>query len=355
MTDRRITPVILCGGAGTRLWPASRDELPKQFINLLGAQSTFQDTVKRVSDPALFLPPLIVTSERYLSLVQEQLAQIEAEATILLEPSRRDSGPAIAAATAVAAQSARDALLLVLASDHVVKDQEAFMAAARDAAHGAEAGFIVTFGIRPDRAATGYGYICRSEHQVVDGITRVDRFVEKPDAATARAYIDAGYLWNSGNFLFRADTLIAEYRRFEPATIEAAERAARDAAGHGNAILLNAEAFDTCRPQSIDYAVMEKSDRVAVLAVSMGWSDVGSWHAVWELSTQDESGNAAYGQAIFRNAENNFVRTDSRLVCLIGVSNLAVVATPDALLIYERSQEGAIKELVSDLKRLGHA
>jgi mannose-1-phosphate guanylyltransferase / mannose-6-phosphate isomerase len=355
MTNRRITPVILCGGAGTRLWPASRDEFPKQFINLLGAQSTFQDTVERVSDRALFLPPLIVTSERYLSLVQEQLAAIGAEATILLEPSRRDSGPAIAAAAAVAARSAPDSLLLVLASDHVVKDEEAFGAAVRQAAKGAEAGFIVTFGIRPDRPATGYGYICRTEEQVVDGITKVDRFVEKPDAAAARAYIDAGYLWNSGNFLFQADTLIAEYSRFEPATMAAAERAAREATDRGNARLLNAEAFNTCRSQSIDYAVMEQSDRVAVLSVSMGWSDVGSWHAVWELSSQDESGNAAYGQAIFRNAENNFVRTDNHLVCLIGVSNLAVVATSDALLIYERTQEGAIKELVSDLKRQGHA
>src|SRR6516225_2218517 len=217
--DRRIIPLIMCGGAGTRLWPASREVRPKQFLPLFGARSTFQDTLKRVSDATLFERPIVITNAAYRFMVLEQLAEIDIEADVLLEPMRRDSGPAIAAGAAFAQVRDKDAVVLALAADHVVGDTPAFIAACRQGLVAAEVGRIVTFGIKPERAATEYGYISPGEG-VAGEVRTVQKFVEKPDQAKASEYIKAGYLWNSGNFMFRASVLLDEYRKFDGAIDE---------------------------------------------------------------------------------------------------------------------------------------
>jgi mannose-1-phosphate guanylyltransferase/mannose-6-phosphate isomerase len=222
--DGRIVPLIMCGGAGTRLWPASREVRPKQFLSLFGVRSTFQDTILRVSDPALFERPIIVTNMAYRFMVLEQLAEIGREADILLEPMRRDSGPAISVGAVFAQMRDKDAIVLALAADHMVRNTDAFVAACRQGLVAAETGRIVTFGVQPERAATEYGYICPGE--AVSGEVRsVAKFVEKPDPVRAAEYIEAGYLWNSGNFMFRASVLLDEYRKIYAASVQAVEDA----------------------------------------------------------------------------------------------------------------------------------
>src|ERR1700730_12396388 len=284
--SRRIIPLIMCGGAGTRLWPASREVRPKQFLPLFGARSTFQDTLRRVSDAALFERPIVITNIAYRFMVLEQLAETGLEADILLEPMRRDSGPAIAAGAAFAQMRDQDAVVLALAADHVVRDTDAFVAACRQGLIAAEAGRIVTFGVRPERAATEYGYI--SPGEVISGEVRsVAKFVEKPDPATAAEYIKAGYFWSSGNFMFRASVLLDEYRNVDADSVDAVTAAVTGAGRDLGFVTLNPESFAKAKAISIDYAVMEKTSRAAVVPVACGWSDVGSWHAVWELSGKD--------------------------------------------------------------------
>src|SRR3984957_10378135 len=260
--SKRIVPLIMCGGAGTQLWPASREVRPKQFLALFGPRSTFQDTILRVSDATLFERPIVITNAAYRFMVLEQLAEIGHEADVLLEPMRRDSGPALAA-------------------DHVVRDTGAFVAACRQGLLAADAGKIVTFGVAPERAATEYGYINPGE--VVCGkVQAVKKFVEKPDAANAAEYVKAGYLWNSGNFMFRASVLLDEYRNVDAESVQAVSDAVTGAGRDLGFVTLDTSAFGSAKPISIDYAVMEKTARAAVVPVSCGWSDVGSWHAVWE-------------------------------------------------------------------------
>ncbi|WP_372426944.1 mannose-1-phosphate guanylyltransferase/mannose-6-phosphate isomerase [Salinarimonas chemoclinalis] len=354
----RITPLIMAGGAGTRLWPASRTSAPKQFIQLMGARSTFQDTCLRVADPALFGPPVVITNHDYRHLVADQLSAIGVAGEILLEPMRRDSGPAIAAGAAFLAAREPQGLMLVLAADHVVRDEEAFRGVARAASAAAREGAIVTFGIRPDRPETGYGYIRPGAPTAQAGVHALDAFVEKPDAARAADYVASGYLWNSGNFLFRVDTLLDEYARFDEASVEAARAAVAGATRDLGFTVLDADAFSRTTALSIDYAVMEKTDRARVAPVSMGWSDVGSWHAVWELSEKDAAGNAARvsgrGEVVFLDAADNLVRAED-LVCLVGVSNLAVIQTRDATLVFDRAKPESVKALVKELERRGRA
>lgn len=350
----RITPLIMCGGAGTRLWPASRRNAPKQFITLLGARSTFQDTVLRVSDPTLFEPPVVITNDEYRHMAADQLDAIGVSGEILLEPARRDSGPAIAAGAHLIACSAPDALVLVLAADHVVRDEAAFLAAVREAAETASGGRIITFGVKPDHPSTAYGYIARAPGAPAEGVASVAAFVEKPDAETAARYLAEGYLWNAGNFLFRADAMLGEYARFDAATVAAAGAAVERAERDLGRLRLDAESFSACTPLSIDFAVMEKSDKVSVMPVDMGWSDVGSWHAVWELSDKDEDGNAGGADAVFVDARGNLVSSD-RLTCLVGVSDLAVVVTDDAALVFDRRDPEAMRALVAELTRRGRS
>jgi mannose-1-phosphate guanylyltransferase / mannose-6-phosphate isomerase len=347
--DRRIIPLIMCGGAGTRLWPASREGRPKQFLPLFGARSTFQDTLKRVSDATLFERPIVITNATYRFMVLEQLAEIGIAADVLLEPMRRDSGPAIAAGAAFAQARDSDAVVLALAADHVVGDTPAFVAACRQGLIAAESGRIVTFGVKPERAATEYGYI--SPGETVSGEVRsVAKFVEKPNQATAEDYIKAGYLWNCGNFMFRASVLLDEYRKVDVASVQAVSDAVTKAGRDLGFITLDAEAFGSAKSISIDYAVMEKTARAAVVPVSCGWSDVGSWYAVWELSDKDAQGNAALGPAIFEDSRNCNVSTDKALVALEGVDDLVVVATQDAVLVSRQKDANGLKRLFAKLK-----
>ncbi len=347
--NRRIIPLIMCGGAGTRLWPASREVHPKQFLTLFGSRSTFQDTMLRVSDAALFERPIVITNTAYRFMVLEQLAEIGIEADILLEPMRRDSGPAIAAGAAFAQMRDGDAIVLALAADHVVRDADAFVAACRQGLAAAEAGRIVTFGVEPERAATEYGYINPGE--AISGEVRsVAEFVEKPDPATAAGYIELGYLWNSGNFMFRASVLLDEYRNADAASVETVTAAVTSAGRDLGFVTLDPDTFAKAKAISIDYAVMEKTARAAVVPVSCGWSDVGSWHAVWELSDKDAQGNAAQGAAVFEDSRNCNVSTEGALVALEGVDDLVVVATQDAVLVSRQQDANGLKRLVAKLK-----
>ena len=348
----KIIPLIMCGGAGTRLWPASREGRPKQFLPLFGAHSTFQDTINRVLDPALFARPIIVTNAQYRFLVAEQLAEIGAEADILLEPVRRDSGPAIAAGAAYAVKRADNPIVVALAADHVISDPASFVKACRLAANAADR--IVTFGVYPTRPATEYGYILPGTSIGAD-IFAVDKFVEKPDETTAERYLKEGYLWNSGNFIFRADLLLAEYEKFEPqscaATLAAVERAGTDL----GFITLENESFARAEAKSIDYAVMERTKQAAVMPVSYGWSDVGSWQAVWELSDRDKLDNFAHGSVVFVDSHGCHVMSDKHLVALLGVENLVVVSTADAVLVARRENGEGLRRLVQQLKKVAPA
>jgi mannose-1-phosphate guanylyltransferase/mannose-6-phosphate isomerase len=346
---KRIIPLIMCGGAGTRLWPASRETRPKQFLPLFGARSTFQETLLRVSDGALFERATVITNAAYRFMVLEQLAEIGLEADVLLEPMRRDSGPAIAAGAAFAQTRDSEAVVLALAADHVVRDVPAFLAACREGLAAAESGRIVTFGVTPERAATEYGYIHPGD--IVSGQVRaVATFVEKPDLATAERYIQSGYLWNSGNFMFRAAVLLDEYRKVDAASVQAVVDSVAKAERDLGFVILNADAFGGAKPISIDYAVMEKTTRAAVVPVSCGWSDVGSWRAVWELSDKDGQGNAARGSTVFEDSRNCNVVTDHALVALEGVDDLVVVATQDAVLVSRQQDANGLKRLVAKLK-----
>ena len=343
-----IIPLIMCGGAGTRLWPASRESRPKQFLPLFGKTSTFQETVLRVADPALFGKPIVITNGQYRFLVLEQLAEIGMEADILLEPARRDSAPAIVAGATFAKSRGGDPIVVALAADHVVKDAAAFADACRAGRDAAVIGQIVTFGIRPDRPATEYGYIRTGRKH--GAAYAVETFVEKPDAATAERYIKDGYLWNSGNFVFRASALLEEYRALEPesakAVTAAVERAGRDL----GFVTLDPESFKQATAKSIDYAVMEKTKRAAVVPVSYGWSDVGSWRAVWDISDRNAEGNAAQGRVLFVDTKDSYVASDKALVALLGVENLVVVASEDAVLVAHRDEAHELKRLIGELK-----
>jgi len=347
--SKRIIPLIMCGGAGTRLWPSSREGRPKQFLPLFGPRSTFQDTVIRVSDAGLFDRPIVITSAAYRFMVREQLAEIGLDADILLEPARRDSGPAIAAGAAFAQARDEDAVVLALAADHVVRDVPAFVAACRAGLVVADAGHIVTFGVQPERPATEYGYISPGQ-SLSDKVKSVAKFVEKPDLQTATGYIDAGYLWNSGNFMFRAGMLLDEYRGVDADSVETITSAVMKAGRDLGFFTLDADAFGKAKSISVDYAVMEKTRKAAVVPVSCGWSDVGSWLAVWELSDKDAQGNAAQGVAVFEDSRNCNVASDGPVVALEGVDDLVVVATHDAVLVSRQKDANGLKRLVAKLK-----
>jgi mannose-1-phosphate guanylyltransferase/mannose-6-phosphate isomerase len=349
-----IVPLVMCGGAGTRLWPSSREGRPKQFLPLLGSRSTFQDTMRRISDPAVFARPIVITNTQYRFIVKEQLEEIGIDADILLEPTRRDSGPAIAAGAAFAAQRDGDPVVMALAADHMVSDDAAFVAACREACAAALGGRIVTFGVRPDRPATEYGYI-RPGPKIGEAVFTVEQFVEKPDEETARRYIVEGYLWNSGNFVFKADDLLGEYSAFDAETVAAARDAIERAGSDLGFVTIDLEHFARAKPVSIDYAVMEKTKRAAVVPVAYGWSDVGSWHAVWELSQRDAAGNAGQGQAVFVETQNSFASSEKPLVALFGVRDLVVVASEDAVLVADRKNTAQMKRLVGRLKDVAPA
>jgi mannose-1-phosphate guanylyltransferase/mannose-1-phosphate guanylyltransferase/mannose-6-phosphate isomerase len=339
----------MCGGAGTRLWPASREGRPKQFLRLFDRYSTFQETVHRVCDQLLFGTPIIVTNGQYRFLVAEQLAEIGVVADILLEPIRRDSAPAIAAGAIYAKRRGGNPVVLALAADHVVADTESFRASCRSARDAAQRGYIVTFGVKPDRPAIEYGYICPGP-ALAEGVYTVENFFEKPDTETASRYIKEGYLWNSGNFMFGADTILDDYRAFEPESADAVAAAVANAGSDLGFVTLAPEPFEQARAISIDFAVMENTTRAAVVPASFGWSDVGSWQAVWELGQRDSFDNAAKGEALFLETRGSYVASDKALVALLGVENLVVIATEDAVLVARRDNLGEMKQLVDKVK-----
>jgi mannose-1-phosphate guanylyltransferase/mannose-6-phosphate isomerase len=351
MGSRLLIPVIMCGGAGTRLWPVSRESMPKQFVPLVEERSTFQQVLGRIRDETIFDRPIVITNSDFRFIVAEQMRECGIEGDIVLEPIRRDSAMAVAVAAVLAGARDPASIVIVLAADHVVRDQDAFAQACREAVAAAADGRIVTFGINPTFPATNYGYIRPGAR--LDGGTAfaVDSFVEKPDAATAGRYIADRYLWNSGNFLFRADVMLAEIARFEPDIANAAKAAVGGMTKDLDFLRLPAEAFAQVPKKSIDYAVMERTGHAAVLPVDCGWSDVGSWSAVWDLMGHNADGNAAAGSVVFLDSRNSLAHSDGAiLTAVVGVDNLVVVATPDAVLVTSRDKAEQVKDLVELLK-----
>ena len=351
----QIVPVIMCGGAGTRLWPVSRESMPKQFVSLVGTQSTFQQVLDRVSDPNLFARPIIITNAEFRFVVGEQIRESGIEADIVLEPTRRDSGPAVAVAAVLAAMRDPHAIVLVLAADHVVRKKAEFLKACRQAAVAAAAGRIVTFGIRPSHAATNYGYIRPGARLDGQDAFVVDAFVEKPDATKAAKYVAENYLWNSGNFLFPARVMLSEIERFEPAMAEAAKAAVAGITRDLDFLRLAAQPFGQAPKKAIDYAVMERTELGAVVPADMGWSDIGSWSAVWEVLDRDPQGNATDGPAVLLDSRNTLVRAEEGvLTTVVGLDDVVVIATGDAVLVAARNKAEDVKKLVELLKTNNH-
>jgi mannose-1-phosphate guanylyltransferase/mannose-6-phosphate isomerase len=342
-----LQPVLLSGGSGTRLWPLSREAYPKQFLPLVGDDTMVQATWRRVA-PLASAAPIIVANEEHRFLVAEQLRQIGAPVpAIILEPVGRNTAPAIAAAALQALVGGEDPLLLVLPSDHVVRDPVAFRNAVAEVAPLAEAGALVTFGILPGAPETGFGYI-QSEQGA--GPQKVLRFVEKPDQATAQSYLDAGnYYWNSGMFLFRASRYLEELRKYRPDIVDAVTLAFDSAQRDGDFIRLDKEAFTASPADSIDYAVMEKTADAMVLPVDIGWNDVGSWSALWDVAERDADGNSHHGDVIAVDTRNSYAYAQ-RLVALVGVDDIVVVETDDAVLVARKDRVQEVKQVVAQLK-----
>ncbi|WP_018868249.1 MULTISPECIES: mannose-1-phosphate guanylyltransferase/mannose-6-phosphate isomerase [unclassified Thioalkalivibrio] len=345
-----LQPVILAGGTGTRLWPVSRSHYPKQFLPLTGEQTLLQQTVTRL-EGLHTASPLLLANVEHRFLAAEQLRAIGIEqARILLEPEGRNTAPAIALAALQARAEGRDPLLLVLAADHHIGDGDAFKAAVGRAVALAEAGYLVTFGIVPVTPETGYGYIQQGESLGEAG-ARVARFVEKPDAATAREYLSQGdYLWNSGMFVFRASQYLQELERFEPEIVTACQTALEGAREDLDFLRVEPESFARAPNISVDYAVMERTDRAAVTPLAAGWSDIGSWSALAGVRGTDAQGNTLRGDCLLEDSEGCVVDADGLLVAGIGLRNLAVVATRDAVLVADRDRVQDVKRIVERLK-----
>ncbi|SHG19219.1 mannose-1-phosphate guanylyltransferase [Microbulbifer donghaiensis] len=346
-----MIPVILCGGTGSRLWPLSREAYPKQFLPLAGSETMLQATALRLDGLAQLQAPILVCNEEHRFAAAEQLQEIgRAAQSILLEPCARNTAPAIALAALAALEGGEDPLLLVLPADHAVADVVAFQAAVTRATDLATQGNLVTFGIVPTRAETGYGYIRRGE-QLEEGTWKVAQFVEKPDTVTAESYLASGdYSWNSGMFLFRASRYIEELGHHRADILDACRQAYAGAARDLDFTRMDAQAFAACADESVDYAVMEKTESAAVVPMAAGWSDVGSWSALWELAERDCDDNLLHGDVMAEDSEGCLVRADNRLVGLLGVRDLVVVDTDDAVLIADKQRVQEVKKLVQRLK-----
>ena len=348
---RKIHPVLLSGGSGTRLWPLSRELYPKQFFPLCSERTLLQETALRAADPALFAPPLVVCNHEHRFVVAEQLREAGVTPSgILLEPVGRNT--AAAAAVAAIILGGGDALMLLMPCDHAITDRGAFLAAAGRAVPAAESGAIVTFGIAPEGPETGYGYIERGEAIAgAPGAFRVARFKEKPDADAAQTMIEsAKWYWNSGMFLATAATLLDEIGKWTPATAAAAKAAVEKASRDLDFLRLDPESFAAAPAISLDYAVLEKTGRAAVVPAEIGWSDVGSWTALWRLGNPDENGNVILGDVAARDVRGSYIRSDSQLVAAIGLADTVLVVTDDAVLAAPRGRVSEVKELVETLR-----
>ncbi|MDA0229667.1 MAG: mannose-1-phosphate guanylyltransferase/mannose-6-phosphate isomerase [Proteobacteria bacterium] len=349
-----VYPVILCGGSGTRLWPLSRAAYPKQLLRLVGSQTMVQDTARRFSASGL-ASPLLICNEAHRFILAEQLRQIDlTPQRIILEPVGRNTAPAAAVAALLLAKDSADALMLITPADHVVADAEGLRAAIDEARPLAEAGHLVTFGVTPNAPETGYGYIQKGAPIGAGRGCKVARFVEKPDLSRAQEFIATGqYLWNSGMFLFSAARYLAELKRHRPDMLDACRTALGDAVSEQDFLRLAGAAFATITGESIDYAVMENCERSAVVPIDVGWSDVGSWQALWQAGAQDGAGNLIEGDVIALDCKASYIRSDGLLVAALGLENIAVVATKDAILVAPMDKAEAVRDVVRQLSEQG--
>tara|TARA_R110001606_G_C15404041_1_gene653829 strand:+ start:14128 stop:15537 length:1410 start_codon:yes stop_codon:yes gene_type:complete len=346
-----LSPVIMAGGSGSRLWPLSRQLNPKQFLSLADAQlSMLQATIRRLDGLDIGLPRLIC-NEQHRFLAAEQLRQMGMErANILLEPVGRNTAPAIALAALQAVQEEEDPILLVLAADHLIQDVDAFLSSIRSALPLADAGKLVTFGVVPSHPETGYGYIEKGACVEWGGFT-VSRFVEKPNLTTAQEYLASGnYYWNSGMFMFRASRYLEELERFQPEILSACRKALDAGKQDMHFTRVDATAFADCPENSVDYAVMEKTEHAVMMPLDAGWSDIGSWTALWEVGIKDDLGNVFKGDVLDLATHNSYVHADSRLVATVGVEDLVIVETKDAVLVAHKDHVQEVKQIVKRLK-----
>lgn len=350
-----IQPVLLSGGVGSRLWPVSRERYPKQLQIIHGDRSLIQDTALRVAEAARYAQPLIICNEDHRFIIAEQFRDINIPpAGIILEPVGRNTTPAAAIAALVASDADPDAILLLLPADHAILDQPAFQAAVANAHHLAAQGYLVTFGIKPQYPETGYGYIRRGAPiPGTDNAFHVAAFTEKPDLPRAEAFIAGGdHYWNSGMFMMPARVLIEELRRYSPETLTAVREALDLAKRDSDFLRLDATAFAKAPNLSIDYAVMEKTDKAAMVSADIGWTDVGTWSALWDISAKDDNGNASVGTVLHVDAKNTYVRCeDGRVAAIVGVDDVILVTTDDAVLLVHRDRAQDVKHVVDALKR----
>jgi len=350
----QIIPVILSGGSGTRLWPLSRKQYPKQYLPLVGDNTMLQETILRLSGLDNLADPIIVCNADHRFLVAEQCQQIDIKnPVILLEPIGRNTAPAIAAAALQSLKQTDDAVLLVLSADHVIQDVESFHQAINIASNQAQEGKLATFGIVPTDANTGYGYIKSSKNNN-DGAYKVEEFVEKPDLQTAQAYLEQGnYLWNSGMFMFKAATLIDELTTHSPEIVTSVNDAVNNAEQDLDFIRLDKQAFESSPNDSIDYALMEKSNSVVVVPLDAQWNDIGAWTALYDIGAKDNQGNVIKGDVITQDITNTYINADHHMVAAIGVDNLIIIDTPDATFIATPDKAQEVKSIVESLQAKG--
>ncbi|HMH65676.1 MAG TPA: mannose-1-phosphate guanylyltransferase/mannose-6-phosphate isomerase [Rhizomicrobium sp.] len=350
-----IHPIILSGGAGSRLWPLSRSLFPKQLLALAGENSLIQDTVLRTQG-AEFAAPLIICNVEHRFLIAEQMRQSGIEpGAIVLEPTGRNTAPAAAIAALMVSQKDPDGVILLMPADHIVQNRTALLQAVDRAVLAARQNHLVTFGITPGSAETGYGYIRRGAALVgLEGSFAVARFVEKPDAATAAGYVASGdYCWNSGMFVFKANIFVAELERLEPELLAQCRAALTQGHNDLDFLRLHEESFAKAKSISIDYAVMERTDSAAMVPVDMGWSDIGSWESLWNAAAHDASGNVIQGDVLQHGVRNSYLRSEGPLVAAVGVENVVVVATKDAVLVSHRNASQDVKRIVEQLEQSG--
>nr|WP_298174701.1 mannose-1-phosphate guanylyltransferase/mannose-6-phosphate isomerase [uncultured Pseudomonas sp.] len=352
-----MIPVILSGGSGSRLWPLSRKQYPKQFLALTGDDTLFQQTIKRLAFEGMQAPVLVCNKEHRFIINDQLKAQKLASQALILEPFGRNTAPAVAIAALQLVAQGRDELLLILPADHVLEDQKAFQRALALATLAAERGEMVLFGIPALRPETGYGYIkARSDKGLPDGVTRVQEFVEKPDEARAQQFVESGdYYWNSGMFLFRASRYLEELQRHEPDIYDTCLLALERSSLDGDTINIDAPTFACCPDNSIDYAVMEKTTRACVVPLTAGWNDVGSWSSIWDVHEKDADGNVTKGDVVVHDSRNCLVHGNGKLVSVIGLDDIVVVETKDAMMIAHRDHVQDVKKVVNTLDSQGRS
>lgn len=350
-----LIPVIMAGGSGTRLWPLSRTLYPKQFLNIIGENTLFQDTLQRLN-PLNAEMPIIICNDEHRFLAAEQMRQINKKGKIILEPEGRNTAPAIALAAFEALKKDDEALLLVLAADHSIKNQQAFIQAVEIATSLACQNKLVTFGIVPTKPETGYGYI--QQGQAIQNMNTnenmaysVNQFVEKPSTKVAQDYVESGeYLWNSGMFLFKAQQYLTELKTHHPEIYHVCKSCVDSSSKDLDFIRISGDSFSQCPSESIDYAVMEKTENAAVVPLDANWSDIGSWSAIWDVSEQDSNGNALKGDVINKNSKNCLVHGEEKLITILGIEDTVIVDTKDALLVANKNQVQSVKDVVNEIK-----